>query len=131
MAEPVAGNGMGGGHTMNIRYEGTHGEEQQLVSGCTVSGCHSAPMVIDFEGKQTETHELLDSLHTLLLDREWITDEGLVNASSSSPLVISPAYLSGALFNYFFVEHDLSLGVHNTNYAQQLLESSIAELTAE
>jgi hypothetical protein len=133
MSDPTAGTGTGGGHTMNIRYEGTHGEEQELISGCTITGCHPASgFEINFEGAQTETHELLDSLHTLLVDRGWINEAtGLVNASSSSPLVISPAYLSGALFNYFFVEHDLSLGVHNTNYAQQLLESSITELTAE
>jgi len=51
--------------------------------------------------------------------------------SSYGPLKIAPAYLSGAMYNYFFVEHDLSLGVHNTLYTHQLLESSIAELTAE
>lgn len=131
MADPNAGTGFGGGHTMNIRYEGTYGEEQQLISGCTISGCHSTPFDLNYEDSQTETHHLLDSLHTLLVDRGWLNPStGLLNASSSNPLVISPAYLSGAIFNYYFVEHDLSFGSHNTKYAHQLLEASIAELTA-
>ena len=125
MADPNAGTGIGGGHTMNIRYEGTHGEAQELTTGCTTTGCHGTPMEIDYNGVQTETEELLDSLHTLLVQRGWLTADDLVNASSSNPLVITPGYLSGALFNYFFVEHDLSEGVHNTNYAQKLLQSSI------
>jgi hypothetical protein len=128
MADPNAGTGQGGGHTMLIKYEGTHGEDQELTTGCLTAGCHSEPFVIDYEGVQTETEELLDSLNTLLVDRGWLTSAGLVNASSSSPLVITPGYLSGAMFNYFFVEHDLSEGVHNTKYAQKLLRTSIDAL---
>jgi hypothetical protein len=131
MADPNAGTGQGGGHTMNIRYEGTHGEAQELTTGCTTTGCHSSPMHIDYNGVQTETAALLDSLQTLLIERGWLTSSGLVNASSSNPLVITPGYLSGALFNYFFVEHDLSEGVHNTNYAQKLLTSSIDALNSK
>lgn len=130
MADPNAGNGIGGGHTMNIRYEGTHGDEQELITGCTVTGCHSASgFEIDYNGAQTDTHELLDSLHTILINKGWINaTSGLVNASSSNPLKIAPAYLAGAMFNYYFIEHDLSLGVHNTKYAQKLLETSIDAL---
>jgi hypothetical protein len=112
-----------GGHTMWLDYEDT-----EIVAGCLTTGCHSAPMTLDYDDVQTQTEMLLDSLHTLLLDRGWITASGSINASTSSPLKIAPAYLSGALYNYFFVEHDLSLGVHNTKYAQKLLEDSIAKL---
>lgn len=116
-----------GGHTMWIEYEG-----DEILTGCNTTNCHNGGLEeIDYNGVQTEIHELLDSLHTLLLEREWITASGSVNASSSNPLVISPAYLAGAMYNYYFVEHDLSFGVHNANYSKQLLESSIAELTAE
>ncbi len=115
-----------GGHTMWLEFEGS-----EMVAGCLTAGCHSAPITLDYNDVQTDTEILLDSLHTLLLDRGWITASGSINASTGSPLKIAPAYLSGAMYNYFFVEHDLSLGVHNTNYTTQLLESSIAELTAE
>jgi hypothetical protein len=138
MSDPNAGTGIGGGHTMNIRYEGTHGEEQELLTGCTTTGCHSATnFSLDYKNGQSETHELLDSLQNLLIARDWIYDDGegyLVNAGSSSPrgsaLKITPAFLSGAMFNYFFVEHDLSLGVHNTAYTHKLLETSIDALNA-
>jgi hypothetical protein len=83
---------------------------------------------LDYEDAQTITEGLLDSLGTLLLDRGWITASGSINASSSNPLKIAPAYLSGALYNYFYVEHDLSLGVHNTKYTHALLQSSIEVL---
>ena len=122
-----------GGHSMWLESE----EGGELTVGCTTTGCHTAPMTLDYDGVQTETEELLDSLATLLLDRDWIyiNDEGgySVNAGGGTPrngkLYIAPAYLSGAIYNFFFVEHDLSFGVHNTKYAQQLLEASIAELT--
>jgi cytochrome c551/c552 len=116
-----------GGHSMNLANEA--GEE--LLVGCNTTGCHDGLETLDYNGVQTEIEGLLDSLHTLLLDREWITASGSTNASTSSPLKIAPAYLSGAMYNFYFVEHDLSLGVHNTKYARQLLESSIAELTGE
>ena len=116
-----------GGHSMWLESE-----EGELLTGCNLTGCHGGILEeLDYEGVQTEIHGLLDSLHTLLLDREWITESGSVNASNSKPLKIAPAYLSGAMYNYYFVEHDLSFGVHNTRYTRQLLESSIEVLTQE
>jgi hypothetical protein len=43
-------------------------------------------------------------------------------------LKIAPESRAGALYNYFFIEHEGSFGVHNTKYALELLQSSIAEL---
>jgi hypothetical protein len=129
MSDPNAGTGFGGGHTMNIAYEGTHGEDQELLTGCNVTVCHAGGLTtLDYKEAQTTTEELLDSLHALLVARDWLDEDGLVNASSGSPLKIAPAYLAGALFNYFFIEHDLSEGVHNTSYTHKLLESSIDAL---
>lgn len=139
MAEPTAGSGIAGGHTMNIGYAGTHGEENYLLNGCTQSGCHNAEgFSVDYIGESSTltggvgTHtavaELMDSLHTLLIDKGWLTESGSINASGGSPLVITPGYKAGALFNYFFIEHDMSFGSHNTKYAVELLLSSIEEL---
>jgi hypothetical protein len=117
-----------GGHTMKLEDE----EAGELTVGCETAGCHTPPMVLDYEGTQTEIEGLLDSLHTLLVDKNWITESGTIKAGGSyGTLKITPAYLSGAMYNYFFVEHDLSLGVHNTKYARQLLESSIEVLTED
>jgi hypothetical protein len=115
-----------GGHTMKLESE-----EGELLAGCNLTGCHGDVEELDYRGIQTEMEGLLDSLHTLILDRNWITASGSINASTSNPLKIAPAYLSGALYNYFFVEHDLSFGIHNTKYTRDLLESSIEVLTAE
>jgi hypothetical protein len=116
-----------GGHTMWLDYDGS-----EMLAGCNTTGCHNGNLEeLDYHGVQTEVEELLDTLHTLLLNRGWITASGSVNASSSNPLVIKPAYLSGAMYNYFYVEHDGSMGVHNTGYTRLLLESSIEVLNEE
>jgi hypothetical protein len=139
MANPNAGGGIGGGHTMLIQYLNTSGAPTYLLTGCTTSGCHTAGgFTIDYIGassditnglgSHTATEAYLDTLHTLLLNRGWITASGTINASSSNPLKIAPESRAGALFNYFFVEHDLSKGSHNTRYAIELLKSSIVEL---
>ncbi|HXG00245.1 MAG TPA: hypothetical protein VNL69_05635 [Bacteroidota bacterium] len=129
---PDLGTGRGGGHTMKIRYSSTEAGTDTLfvLTGCNQSGCHGA-------GGFTKTSLLAaekaieDSLHaleTLLIQRGWLTTSGLVNASSSRPLKIAPAAKAGALYNYFFVEHDASRGMHNTKYAQDLLNSSLQAL---
>jgi cytochrome c551/c552 len=139
MADANAGSGIAGGHTMNINYTTTSGQPAYLLNGCTTSGCHtSAGFSVDYIGSSafltngmgthSATEALMDSLHTLLLDRGWITASGSINASGSNPLKIAPADKAGALFNYFFVEHDLSKGSHNTRYTLELLLSSIEAL---
>ena len=139
MADPNAGGGIGGGHTMLIEYLNTSGAPTYLLTGCTTSGCHtSGGFTIDYIGassdltnglgSQTATEAYLDTLHTLLLSKGWITASGSINASTSNPLKIAPESRAGALYNYFFVEHDLSKGSHNTRYTIELLKSSILEL---
>jgi len=115
-----------GGHTMWLEYEGT-----EVLTGCNQTGCHNGNLTsLDYDGVMTDTQVMLDSLLTLLQDRNWVTSSGSINASTSNPLKIAPAYLSGALYNYFYVEHDKSEGVHNTNYAQKLLQTSIDVLNS-
>jgi len=138
---PNLGTGKAGGHTMNIRFPGEGGGEATLLTGCKQSGCHAAITTADFPGSstapvgaQTAIAANMDTLHRLLESRGWLeTDQnspnyGLVKIPASGKLVIKPAIKSGALYNYFFIEHDLSLGVHNTLYALDLVRSSIAEL---
>jgi hypothetical protein len=155
MADPVAGSGIAGGHTMNINYTNTSGASAYLVTGCIVSGCHNPTFNINTHvgasdsltggmGVKPAVHAYLDTLQTMLLDtavvnkwnagakKAWIAVSSsgsiTVNASTSSPLKISPASRAGALFNFFFVEHDLSEGGHNSKYALELLKSSVIEL---
>ncbi len=71
-----------GGHTMNLADE-AGGE---LTVGCTIEGCHSEPMELDYEGVQTDTELLLDSLQAMLLERGWITASGSTNASTKQSI---------------------------------------------
>ncbi len=103
----------------------------EMLDGCNTVGCHNNNLYeLNYDNVQTYTQAFLDSLQVLLLSRGWITASGTVNASVTNPLVISPAYLAGAMYNYFFVEHDGSLGVHNSIYSHQLLDSSIDVLNS-
>jgi hypothetical protein len=138
---PSLGTGKAGGHTMNIRFPGEGGGEATLLTGCRQSGCHASITTADFPGSstspvgaETAIEANLDTLHQLLVARDWLETNqsspnfGLVKIPAGGRLVIRPAIKAGALFNYFFIEHDQSKGVHNTRYALDLLRSSIAEL---
>ena len=139
MADATAGSGIAGGHTMNISYENTSHQPASLTTGCMTSGCHSQGFTIDYIGSSafltgglgahSATIAMLDTLMGLLVEKGWYdSTTGQVIASSGNPLRIAPAARSGALFNFFFVEHDLSKGAHNSRYTLELLRSSIDEL---
>jgi len=129
MAEPIgSGGGAVGGHTMVIgltgcRDAGCHGSS---FSSINYAGATTAPV-----GAQTAILANLDTLRQLLIARNWLNaSTDLLIASSSNPLRIAPAAKAGAIYNYYFLEHEGSYGVHNTKYAYELVRSSIAELRA-
>lgn len=127
---PGMGTGKAGGHTMNIHYVGEGGEEVPLLTGCLQSGCHPSTFTADdMHAVQEGIEDSLTALRDELVALGWINPStDLVNASSGSPLRITPAVKAGALYNYFFVEHDLSKGIHNTRYARELLQTSLEVL---
>ena len=152
MAEPIGGGGgKVGGHTwwMDVTPEG--GSTVYNLTGCRDAACHGTSFSsFDYisqssaltggQGVLTYVERYLDTLNTMLQDtnvvgkwtvgtpKAWLTSSGLVNASSSNPLKIKPASRAGALYNFYFLEHEGSNGVHNSKYAIELLQSSIAEL---
>ncbi len=136
MQEPVGGGATkAGGHTMKFEYD-YHGTGRVITTAC--QKCHSditssTMSRADFDDYRKSSgvsrHDIairIDSLKNMLIAKGWLNPaSGLVNASSSKPLVIKPAYKAGALYNFFFVEHDLSEGIHNSKYAKALLDESI------
>jgi len=125
---------------MNLKYESGEGAITSVLTGCKLAGCHATISSVDYPGStttprgvQTATEAYLDTLTSLLGQRGWIdtvstsANFGQVKLTGGK-LVIRPAIKAGAIYNLFFVEHDLSGGVHNTKYAIDLLKSSIAEL---
>ncbi len=135
----VEGKPAAGGHTLKIGYlaSSTATTRTINVAGCRASGCHTDMTAntmteanfLNYRSAQAEVEHSLDSLRTLLIDKGWlVASSNLANASSSAPLVIKPAYKAGALFNFFFLEHEGSHGIHNTAYAKALLDASIQEM---
>lgn len=132
---PAQGTGKAGGHTMNIHYVGEGGEVVPLLTGCNQTGCHTSPAITaaSLEAVQEGIEQNLDTLFTLLGNRGWVdtvsTSAGYGGIKlTGGRLVIRPAVKAGALYNYLLVEHDMSKGVHNTNYTTELLRSSIEAL---
>lgn len=116
-----------GGHTTKIEYD-YHGTMELNLAGCT--SCHSdeEELVSEIEEVQTEVIGLLDNLRTILKDKGYLGDDDLFLASSGSPLNLTADEL-GACLNFQMVLEDKSNGVHNQEYAKELLEKSIDALS--
>ena len=132
MGNPRQHSGYGvGGHSFNISDE----EGNSIYSVCT--DCHASANKLDFtadadydhdgtiEGYMTEFDGLADSLATLLV-AEGVLAGNAVDGYHPVTGVIADGDLAGALWNYLYlVPEDRSKGMHNFNYAQGLLQSSI------
>ena len=143
-ASPTATNaGRVGGHSMNIAFtDPSTGSTTYNFNACNTaingSTCHkSAPLTtLDYKGKQTAVNDSMAVLYSILGAKGWIdtvstsSTFGLVKLSngSSGTLKIAPASRGGALWNYLFLAHDGSSGVHNSQYALDLLTASLAEI---
>ena len=123
MSEPFGA--FAGGHSFSMSYE-YHGSETAHLVSCV--GCHDGIDDLesfDWNGGSTEVVELLEQLETILIGQGILNESsGLWNASSGTPLVVSPD-VAGAMLNFKIVEEDASHGVHNTKYAKALLQNSI------
>jgi hypothetical protein len=110
-----------GGHTLKMVYE-SHGHEADYTAGCTM--CHEGIEEFDYHGLQTEVAELIDSLHGVLMGMGILDEDGLVD---NTPLTVS-SEMVGYIYNYKFVEEDLSRGVHNPRYSVALLTNTLEAL---
>lgn len=141
--------GLNGGHSNKIGYLTSSGSTAYNTKGCLQAGCHSGSIDVDEYigasalltggmGAYEYVHAYLDTLGNLLAAKGILSSSGLVNgnngtssASNSNPRTfVGPDGLlkAGALYNYFFIEHDASGGIHNSMYAIQLLNDSIEEM---
>jgi hypothetical protein len=126
-----------GGHTFMMRDVATG---DQHINDCNVLGCHNGSEEIDslnrvaaadfdwdgnIEGVQDEIEGLLDSLATDLIAANLLEYDADDDAYDPIARSVELADSAGALFNFKFVEEDRSLGIHNTDFAVGLLQSSI------
>jgi hypothetical protein len=112
-----------GGHSFNMEAM-LGGEEVLNVAAC--DRCHGELADFDYEDTQTDVDALSEQLLGLLVDAGLMVDseEGFEPPED----VTVSADSAGAVWNYLLVTEDRSHGVHNADYAKQLLESAIQYL---
>jgi len=99
--------------------EGANHTFEPDVAACT--GCHADAEDFDINGAQTEVEELLAELQEVLVAKGMLTEE------DESVVGEYPEAEGAALWNYIFIAHeDKSMGAHNPNYTNALLEASLA-----
>lgn len=115
-------NSVVGGHSFNMRYirrdEG--GEEEEVLNTDACETCHEINgSGFDHNGVQTTVDSLLVHLDELLEMEDFWHDGHPVSGNLTS------LGKAGALWNYLMVAESRSIGIHNPNYAIDLLQSAI------
>jgi hypothetical protein len=139
MSERVNGSGIHPDHSMNMvdpvtgkdKVEGCvscHGEIEEFAD-IKSSADHDRDGVI--EGTVHEVHGLLEELKALLpkdANGEVIELANSATRAADSAAIANNPYgdrVFTGIWNYYYVEHDYSEGVHNATYAIQLLKYTI------
>lgn len=112
-----------GGHTWIMEAE----DGYQNMVGCVT--CHADATSFDVNGKQTEILGLLEHLHSLLVEYDMYSVEGLHEGGHPVTGMYS-ANQAGAIFNYILFEEDRSNGAHNYKYAKACLQNTIEMVEA-
>lgn len=113
-----------GGHTLHMNYE-YHGAAAPWVEDCL--SCHvegADALHTKIEEFEVEVEALVAELVTEL------TTAGVLSATGSIVQGLTAPDLAGALYNYKFIEEDLSTGIHNPTYTKNILNASIAAVAA-
>lgn len=109
-------------------HMGEENNHTYLPQAKRCQACHSDAENFDINGVQTEVAAMLEELHTLFVDKGMLNPEtNLWIASANAPLKV-PEAVAQAMWNYKFVTYDASNGVHNPQYAKDLLEAALATM---
>jgi hypothetical protein len=142
-ASPSAVNaGRVGGHTMNIIYNDpvTNAATYNVLYSCNTaingSTCHSSGTKItpaatatdvlglEHNGKVKAVKDSLQALQIVFAKKNWIDT---VANTVKSPLRIQ-SRKAAALWNFQLVREDRSTGIHNSQYALDILTAALAEM---
>ena len=115
--------------TLGTPYEHTNHNFHPEVVSCY--GCHGTPANFDINGKQTEIQNLMDQLAQMLPTAEQGEDGHWTISTDTRDTtnVWVTRELREAAYAWQFVDHDATLGVHNYNYAYDLLTNAIDYLS--
>lgn len=119
-------------HTANVanscvtcHMSNTNHAFEPKLAACNEAGCHNGLEDFDYKSVQTDVQALMDELRDALAAKGYIEEED----GEWHPHVTTdpiPRDHAGAVFNYFGLLDDGSLGVHNTGYTKAILNASIA-----
>ena len=104
-------------HMVNERHE-----MAPNLAACQI--CHADIKSFDFNGVQTKVESMLEELGGLLEAKGLLQDGHPVPGTY-------PEAQAGALWNYIAVTEDGSLGVHNADYLEQLLQVGIDAFSSQ
>jgi hypothetical protein len=90
------------------------------VATCTT--CHADATDFDINGVQTEVAGKLEEVKAALQAKGLLDDKGTIVVGDY------PEAQAAALWNYLFVEEDKSEGVHNSTYANAMLDAALEAL---
>ena len=88
----------------------------------TCQTCHSDATSLDVNGVQTEITDKLEQVKVALQGKGLLDDTGTIVVGDY------PEAQAAALWNYLFVEEDKSEGVHNSTYANAMLDAALEAL---
>jgi formate-dependent nitrite reductase cytochrome c552 subunit len=118
-----------GGHAFYLDDEE---HEYENITGCN-TGCHAGNVEsLNHENVQEDIESMLSQLEILLDNAglmEWVMDEGELVFEPVDGRPVMSADSAGAVFNYLYVYEDRSHGVHNPDYAMDVLQSTIDFMT--
>jgi hypothetical protein len=91
--------------------------------------CHADATSIDINGAVTAFEEKFQELHDKLIAKGILNEDGaaITKNADGSPVLYDPQ-TAAAVFVYGALEEDASMGVHNPNYADALLDAALAAL---
>ncbi len=105
-----------GGHTLWM----TSTETGDNVKICNTSGCHSGQKSFDVDGKQTEIKGLYQQLKVQLATAGVFDTVNMVLKPGSYKQI-----QLAVVWNFLLVDADRSMGVHNYQYAHDMLQAGI------
>lgn len=101
------------------------------VGAC--NGCHEGDDITDFNygGVQSDIESRLEELETKLMALgalvEVTDEEGVVSIAPADKKTV-PMVQAQAVFNYFGVKEDRSMGVHNPKYVRAIMNNTLEAL---
>jgi hypothetical protein len=113
-------------------FTAKQGGHSFIPSVAQCNACHEGTDITDFNygNVQTDTHAKLVQLRDRLVELGAMTKTTVDGVDTYAPAdkKVVPMVQAQAVYNYFGIEEDRSLGVHNPKYVKAILANSIAAL---